>query len=31
MADDGMLDQKTVSNAIKKYKIDPSKPDPVKL
>ena len=31
MADDGMLDQKTVSNAIKKFKIDPSKPDPVKL
>ncbi len=31
MADDGMLDQKTVTNAIKKYKIDPSKPDPVTL
>ncbi len=31
MADVGMLDQKTVSNAIKKFKIDPSKPDPVKL
>jgi pyruvate dehydrogenase E1 component len=31
LADDGKLDQKTVANAIKKYKIDPSKPDPVTL
>lgn len=29
LADDGKLDQKTVSEAIKKYAIDPEKPDPV--
>ena len=31
LADDGVLDQKTVAEAIVKYKIDPEKPDPVKL
>ena len=31
LADDGKIDQKTVSQAIKKYKIDPDKPDPVTL
>jgi pyruvate dehydrogenase E1 component len=31
LADDGMLDQKTVAQAIKKYNIDPDKPDPVTL
>jgi pyruvate dehydrogenase E1 component len=31
MADDGLLDAKTVADAIKKYEIDPSKPDPVTL
>jgi pyruvate dehydrogenase E1 component len=29
LADDGKLDQKTVSEAIQKYGIDPEKPDPV--
>ena len=31
LADDGKLDQKTVSDAIAKYGIDPEKPDPVTL
>jgi pyruvate dehydrogenase E1 component len=31
LADDGVLDQKTVVEAIKKYGIDPDRPDPVKL
>ncbi|MEX0709325.1 MAG: pyruvate dehydrogenase (acetyl-transferring), homodimeric type [Woeseia sp.] len=31
MADDGALDQQTVSHAIEKYKIDPEKPNPVTL
>jgi pyruvate dehydrogenase E1 component len=31
LADDSLVDQKTVADAIKKYKIDPSKPDPVTL
>ena len=31
LADDGKLDQKTVGEAIRKYKIDPDKPDPVTL
>ena len=31
LADDGRLDQKTVSEAIVKYGIDPDKPDPVYL
>jgi pyruvate dehydrogenase E1 component len=31
LADDGMLDQKTVAAAIEKYGIDPEKPDPVTL
>jgi len=31
LADDGALDQKTVSHAIEKYGIDPEKPDPVTL
>ncbi len=31
LADDGVLDQKTVAGAIKKYGIDPDKPDPVNL
>jgi pyruvate dehydrogenase E1 component len=31
LVDDGMLDQQTVSKAIKQYGIDPEKPDPVKL
>jgi pyruvate dehydrogenase E1 component len=31
LADDGKLDQKTVSQAIEKYGIDPEKPDPVTL
>jgi len=31
LADDGALDRKTVAEAIEKYEIDPSKPDPVTL
>ena len=31
LADDGVLDQKTVAQAIEKYGIDPDKPDPVTL
>jgi pyruvate dehydrogenase E1 component len=31
LADDGVLDQKTVAQAIHKYGIDPEKPDPVNL
>ena len=31
LADDGVLDQKTVSQAIEKYEIDPDRPDPVTL
>ena len=31
LADDGVLDQKTVAEAITKYEIDPDKPDPVTL
>ena len=31
LADDGVLDQKTVAEAIKKYDIDPDRPDPVTL
>jgi pyruvate dehydrogenase E1 component len=31
LADDGVLDQKTVVQAIEKYGIDPDKPDPVTL
>jgi len=31
LADDGALDQKTVGEAIKKYGIDPDRPDPVTL
>ncbi|MDA0705862.1 MAG: pyruvate dehydrogenase (acetyl-transferring), homodimeric type [Proteobacteria bacterium] len=31
LADDGALDQKTVSQAIRKYAIDPDRPDPVTL
>jgi len=31
LADEGMLDQKTVAQAIKKFGIDPEKPDPVTL
>ena len=31
LADDGVLDQKTVAQAIQKYGIDPEKPDPVNL
>ena len=31
LADDGKIDQKTVSQAIEKYGIDPEKPDPVTL
>jgi len=31
LADDDALDRKTVSDAIKKYEIDPDKPDPVTL
>jgi pyruvate dehydrogenase E1 component len=31
LADDGALDQRTVSQAIKKYGIDPDRPDPVTL
>ena len=31
LADDGVLDQKTVLEAIEKYGIDPDKPDPVTL
>jgi pyruvate dehydrogenase E1 component len=31
LADDGVLDQKTVIEAIEKYGIDPDRPDPVKL
>jgi pyruvate dehydrogenase E1 component len=31
LADDDALDQKTVAQAIKKYGIDPDRPDPVTL
>ena len=31
LADDGVLDQKTVAEAITKYGIDPDRPDPVTL
>jgi pyruvate dehydrogenase E1 component len=31
LADDGVLDQKTVSEAIRRFGIDPEKPDPVTL
>ncbi|MDH3431728.1 MAG: pyruvate dehydrogenase (acetyl-transferring), homodimeric type [Gammaproteobacteria bacterium] len=31
LADDGVLDQKTVAQAIQKYGIDPDRPDPVTL
>ncbi len=31
LADDGVLDQRTVAQAIEKYKIDPDKPNPVTL
>jgi pyruvate dehydrogenase E1 component len=31
LAEDGVLDQKTVGQAIKKYGIDPDRPDPVTL
>ena len=31
LADDGVLDQKTVAQAIEKYNIDPDRPDPVTL
>ncbi|MBT8101138.1 MAG: pyruvate dehydrogenase (acetyl-transferring), homodimeric type, partial [Gammaproteobacteria bacterium] len=31
LADDGVLDQKTVAEAIQKYGIDPDRPDPVTL
>ena len=31
LADDGVLDQTTVSQAIEKYGIDPDRPDPVTL
>jgi len=31
LSDDGVLDQKTVAQAIEKYGIDPDKPDPVTL
>ena len=31
LADDGVLDQKTVAEAIEKYGIDPDRPDPVTL
>jgi pyruvate dehydrogenase E1 component len=31
LADDGVLDQKTVSEAIRRFDIDPEKPDPVTL
>jgi pyruvate dehydrogenase E1 component len=31
LADDGVLDQNTVIEAIEKYGIDPDRPDPVKL
>ena len=31
LADDGVLDQKTVGHAIEKYGIDPDRPDPVTL
>ncbi|HNP36140.1 MAG TPA: pyruvate dehydrogenase (acetyl-transferring), homodimeric type [Woeseiaceae bacterium] len=31
LADDGVLDQKTVKAAIEKYEIDPDRPDPVTL
>jgi len=31
LADDGVLDQQTVAQAIEKYGIDPAKPDPVTL
>jgi len=31
LADDGVLDQKTVTQAIEKYGIDPNRADPVTL
>jgi pyruvate dehydrogenase E1 component len=31
LADDGVLDQTTVAEAIQKYGIDPDRPDPVTL
>ena len=31
LADDGMVEQKTVAQAIAKYGLDPSKPNPVKV
>jgi pyruvate dehydrogenase E1 component len=31
LADEGAIDQKTVSQAIEKYGIDPDRPDPVTL
>jgi pyruvate dehydrogenase E1 component len=31
LADDGVIDQKTVADAIRKYGIDPERPDPVTL
>ncbi len=31
LADDGVLDQKTIAQAIAKYGIDPDRPDPVTL
>jgi pyruvate dehydrogenase E1 component len=31
LADDSVLDQKTVAQAIEKYGIDPDRPDPVTL
>jgi pyruvate dehydrogenase E1 component len=31
LADDGAIDQKTVTQAIRKYGIDPDRPDPVTL
>ncbi len=31
LADDGVLDQKTVAKAIENYGIDPDRPDPVTL
>ena len=31
LADDGILEQKIVAEAIKKYGIDPDRPDPVTL
>jgi pyruvate dehydrogenase E1 component len=31
LADDGALDRKTIATAIRKYGIDPDRPDPVTL